>query len=123
MILMMLVVFVFPRQFCNIFLSSEDAIIMAISYLSIVGISYILMPARQLLYGFIVGTGHTKVVLFSAIVASIVEVSTILVLKNKNIGVLVILGIAILCYVLVEILLNLIYYFSKKWQKQVIKQK
>ena len=44
-------------------------------------ISYIIMPLRQLLYGFIVGTGHTKFVLFSAIISSIGEVTTIMLLK------------------------------------------
>lgn len=120
--IIILVVFVFPKQFCKIFVSSEDVISMAMIYLSFVGISYILLPTRQLLYGFIVGTGHTKFVLFSAIVSTIVEVITILILKNTNIDNLIILGIGILLWTLTEMILNGIYYFSNKWQKQVIEE-
>lgn len=43
-ILIVLIVFVFPRQFCKIFVSSEDIIATAIMYLSVVGISHILLP-------------------------------------------------------------------------------
>lgn len=119
-IIVILVVFVIPKQFCKIFVSSEEVISMAIMYLSIVGIPYILLPIRQLLYGFIAGTGHTKVILFSAMLASIVEIITILTLRNTNIENLVVLGIGILLWVLTEMVINAIYYFSKKWQKQVI---
>ena len=121
-VLIMLVVFVFPRQFCKIFVSSEDVISMAVVYLSVVGISHILLPTRQLLHGFIVGTGHTKFVLFSATLASVVEVTTILILRNTNLENLVVLGIGILLWVLTEMILNAIYYFSKKWQVEVIKE-
>lgn len=121
-VLIILVVFVFPRQFCQIFVSSEDVISMAMMYLSVVGISHILLPTRQLLHGFIVGTGHTKFVLFSATLASIVEVTTILILKNTNMENLVVLGIGILLWVLTEMILNAIYYFSNKWQVEVIEE-
>ena len=120
-ILIILVVFVFPRQFCQIFVSSEDVIAMAMMYLSVVGISHILLPTRQLLHGFIVGTGHTKFVLFSATLASVVEITTISILRNTNIENLVVLGIGILLWVLTEMILNAIYYFSNKWQVEVIK--
>lgn len=121
MILIILVVFAFPKVFCRIFVSSEEVITMAVMYLSVVGISYILLPIRQLMHGFIVGTGHTKFVLFSAILASIVEVITILSLKQTNLEDLVVLGIGILLWVLTEMILNIIYYFSKRWQNEVIK--
>lgn len=121
-ILIVLIVFVFPRQFCQIFVSSENVISMAIMYLSVVGISHILLPTRQLLHGFIVGTGHTKFVLFSATLASIVEITTILILKNTKIENLVVLGIGILLWVLTEMILNAIYYFSNKWQREVIEK-
>lgn len=119
-ILIILVVFVFPRQFCQIFVSSEEVITTAMLYLSVVGISHILLPTRQLLHGFIVGTGHTKFVLFSATLASVVEIITILTLRSKGVDNLVSLGIGILLWVLTEMILNIIYYFSKKWQKEVI---
>lgn len=119
-ILIILVVFVFPRQFCQIFVSSEEVITTAMLYLSVVGISHILLPTRQLLHGFIVGTGHTKFVLFSATLASVVEIITIFILRSRNVNNLVSLGIGILMWVLTELTLNIAYYFSKKWQKEVI---
>lgn len=119
-ILIILVVFAFPRQFCQIFVSSEEVITTAMLYLSVVGMSHILLPTRQLLHGFIVGTGHTKFVLFSATLASVVEIITILTLRSKGVDNLVSLGIGILLWVLIEMILNIIYYFSKKWQKEVI---
>ena len=121
-VLIILVVFVFPRQFCQIFVSSEDVISMAIMYLSVVGISHILLPTRQLLHGFIVGTGHTKFVLFSATLASVVEVTTILILRKTDLENLVVLGIGILLWVLAEMILNAIYFFSNKWQQEVIEK-
>lgn len=121
-ILIILVVFVFPRQFCQIFVSSKEVISMAMLYLSVVGISHILLPTRQLLHGFIVGTGHTKFVLFSATLASIVEITTISILRNTNMENLVVLGIGILLWVLTEMMLNGVYYFSNKWQKKVIEE-
>ena len=120
--LIILVVFVFPRQFCQIFVSSEDVISMAIMYLSVVGISHILLPTRQLLHGFIVGTGHTKFVLFSATLASVVEVTTILILRRTDLENLVVLGIGILLWVLTEMILNAIYFFSNKWKQEVIEK-
>ena len=116
-ILIVLVIFVFPKQFCEIFVSSEDVVKMSVTYLSVVGISYILMPLRQLLYGFIVGTGHTKYVLFSAIISSIGEITTIVLLKDNNMENLIIIGTAILVYVAIEMCLNGTYYLLKKWQK------
>lgn len=121
-ILIILIVFVFPRQFCKIFVSSEEVISMAIIYLSVVGLAHILLPARQLVHGFIVGTGHTKFVLFSAMMASIVEVTVISILRNTNLENLVVLGIGILLWVLTELILNAIYYLSKKWQIEVIEK-
>lgn len=121
-ILIILIVFVFPKQFCKIFVSSEDVISMAIMYLSVVGISHILLPTRQLLQGFILGTGHTKFVLFTSTLASIVEVITILILRNTNIDNLVVLGIGILLFVVTKIILETIYFFSNKWQKEVIEK-
>lgn len=121
-ILIILVVFVFPRQYCQIFISSEEVITTAMLYLSVVGISYILLPIRELVHGFIVGTGHTKIVLFSATLATIVEFITIFILRSRDVNNLVSLGIGILMWVLTELTLNIAYYFSKKWQKEVIEK-
>lgn len=121
-ILTIFIVFIFPKQFCRIFVDSNEVIEMAANFLAIIGFSYVIKCPRQLLYGFILGTGHTKYVLFSSIIAGIGEISTILYLKNSTLDNLTILGIAVLVYVAIEVSLNLIYYISKKWQKEVIKK-
>lgn len=121
-ILILLIVFVFPKQFCKIFVSSEEVISMAVMYLSVVGIAHILLPTRQLLQGFILGTGHTKFVLFTSTLGSIVEVLTILILRNTKMDNLVVLGIGILLFVVTKIILESIYFFSNKWQKEVIEK-
>lgn len=118
--LLILIVFVFPRQFCKIFVSSEEVIQTSMLYLSVVGLSHILLSTRQLLHGFIIGTGHTKFALASAILASIVEVITIVVLRKIGINNLITLGIGILLWVLTKIISNTIYYFSNKWQEEVV---
>ncbi len=122
-VLIILIVFVFPRQFCKIFVSSEEVIQTSIMYLSVVGMAHILLPTRQLLHGFIVGTGHTKFALVSAIIASIVEVITIVALREIGVNNLIALGIGILLWVLVKIISNTIYYFSNRWQKEVVNMK
>lgn len=118
--LIILIVYIFPREFCKIFVSSEEVIQMSMLYLSVVGISHILLPTRQLLHGFIVGTGHTKFALVSSILASIVEVITIVILTKIGINNLVTLGLGILLWVLTKMISNAIYYFSNMWQKEVI---
>ena len=116
-ILIILVVFVFPKHFCKVFVTSEAVISTAVMYLSVVGIPHILSPVRYLLYGFIVGTGNTKIVLFSSILGDIAEIFTIIFLKSTNLGNLIILGIGISSWVAVEMTINAIYFFSNKWQK------
>ena len=116
------IVFIFPKQFCGIFVNSEEVIKMAIVYLSVVGFSHLLLPARQLINGFIVGTGHTLFTFCSALLASVFEVIVIFILKDKGIESLVILGFGILTWVVTEMTTNIIYIFTKKWQKEVIKK-
>lgn len=116
-----LVGFVLPRQMCRIFVSSEEVISMAIIYLSAVRLSYIILPAKELLHGFIIGTGHTNFVLFSVGVSSIVEVVTILILKNTSVNNLTALGTGVLLWVITGLILDIIYFFSNRWQKDILK--
>lgn len=121
-IIVILVVFVFPRQFCRIFVSSQEVISMAIIYISAVRISHVIMPVENLVHGFIIGTGHTKFALFSSTVSCIAEICTILILRNTNLESLAVLGTGVLIWVFTHLTLDSIYYFSNKWQKIVVKK-
>jgi Na+-driven multidrug efflux pump len=120
--LIALIVFVFPRTFINIFVNSEKVIDLAVIYLSVVGFAHVLLPTRQFLNGFIVGTGHTFVTFSSAIIASICELILIFILRNNHVDNLKALGFGILTWVITEMTINLFYYLSNKWKKEVIKK-
>ena len=118
-IFIILIVYVLPRQICKIFVSTEEVISMAIIYISAVRIAYILLPTKELIHGFIIGTGHTKFALFSVTLSSIVEIITILTLKNANIDSLAVLGTGVLMWVLTGLVLDILYYVSNKWKNNV----
>ena len=121
-IIIILIVFIFPKQFSRIFVNSEEVILMAVSFLSVVGFAHLLLPTRQLINGFIVGTGHTYFTFFSAVIASIVEVIIIFLLRTNGMEDLKALGFGILTWVLTETILNTIYFFTNRWQKEMIKK-
>ena len=105
------------RPFCLIFTDNNEVVKAAIQFLSVVGISYILIPLSQNLFGFILGTGNTKYTFFTYVVASAVEVVTILVLQNIYNAPLIVLGIGIASWYITDIILCAIYYLSKHWKK------
>lgn len=107
----------FSKSFCAIFTDNSEVIEAAIKFLSIGGISFIISPLCQVLFGFILGTGNTKYTFFIYLVSSIVEVVTILVLQSMYDAPLIILGIGILLWYITEIILCGIYYLSKRWKK------
>lgn len=105
------------RPFCLMFTENNEVIEVAIQFLSVVGISYILVPLFQTLFGFILGTGNTKYTFFTYFIGSAVEVITILVLKNSYDTPLIVLGIGIDLWYITCIILCAIYYLSKCWNK------
>lgn len=119
-ILIILIVFVFPKQFCRIFVTSEEVIAMGVIYLSIIGVPHILTPIKKMIQGFIAGTGHTKILFYSLIVANITEIVSILILRNTGIKSLSAIGIGILLWLIVDLGINMVYFFSRKWEKQII---
>ena len=119
-ILIFTVVFIFPRQFCRIFVTSEIVIKFAINYISIIGIIHVLSPIKQLIQGFIAGTGHTKILFYSMTIANIIEIASILILRKTNLTSLTIIGIGIFLWLITDLGINLIYFFSENWKKQVI---
>lgn len=121
-ILLLIIVFVFPRQFCRIFVASEEVITMAVTYIRIIGILHILSPIKQLIQGFIAGTGHTKILFYSMTVANIIEIVAILALRSTSINSLNVIGIGILLWLTVDLGINIVYFFSRRWEKQVIEK-
>ena len=83
-----------------------------------VGIGYTLVPVCQLLYGFVLGTGNTKLSFLVSTIASAVEIIAVLVLNNITHNVFMSLGLGISLWYITEILLFAIYYFSKRWMKK-----
>lgn len=116
-----LFVFVLPIQTCSIFLNSKEIIKMATSYLSIVGYAYVLIPIRLLINGIIAGTGNTRYTFLTNLIASFCEITIILALLNVyKVGSLVALGLGILTWMVVNIMLNAIWFISSKKQKEVL---
>lgn len=120
MVIVGVLVYVFPHQLCRIFIKNEIIINSAIRFLRIMGIPFIVVPFRSMARGFIGGTGHTKILLISSITAGIVELSLMFILKIFVSDNLVVLGCAIIGYMLFETSINVIYYFSNKWKKSII---
>lgn len=102
--------------FCTIFTNNSEVIQTAISYLSIVGIAFTLVPLCQLLYGFILGTGKTKYTFAYCALASIAEIVIVLYIYNQYNKPLEAMGLGILAWYIILIALCTIFYFSKKWK-------
>lgn len=108
----------FSGAFAKIFTDNDEVISMAINYMYFVGIGYTLVPVCQLLYGFVLGTGNTKLSFLVSTIASAVEIIAVLVLNNITHNVFMSLGLGISLWYITEILLFAIYYFSKRWMKK-----
>jgi len=122
MLITVIVLFIFPKQFCRLFVSSEEVISMAMIYLSVLRFALIAIPIRFLLRGVIIGTGHTTFSLLQIIISLLVEISSLLFLTKYNLESLFSLGIAVTLFMVSELIINFLYYFSNKWKKEVIKQ-
>ena len=119
-ILSAIALYVFPRESCRIFVSSTEVIDAAMKYMSIISIIILLIPIRGILTGFIIGTGHTKFVVFSMLCAQGTEILVLYILRNSSIDILTKAGIAVTAFWIVKMMLELIYCFSGRWKKNVI---
>lgn len=106
------------KWFCSIFTINEEVIEMAINYLSIVGIAFVLIPLCQLMMGFVLGTGNTKYSFKTLFIASMTEIIILLGIQYKYNKQLVALGISVLAWYIMNGTLCIYYYFSKKWRKE-----
>ena len=118
-IIILIVTFVIPKQFCKIFVQSEEVINMATKYLSIIGIPYIFSPLKKLIQGVIAGTGHTKILMTSIFLANSVEFLSLIVLNHTQIDSITKIGISALLWLITDFLICTIYFLSKKWKKHV----
>ena len=120
--LILIVTFVVPKQFCRIFVKSDDVINLATKYLAIIGIPYIFSPIKKLLQGVIAGTGHTKILMLSICTANVVEILTYIILNKTNMESIVKIGIGALLWLLTDLTICTVYFFSNKWKREVIER-
>ena len=118
-ILIVIFVIFASRWFCTIFTENEKVIEMAISYLSIVGIAFVLIPLCQLLMGFILGTGNTKFSFITFFIASVVEVILLLWINNTYGKPLFALGLSISAWYVTDIIFGIIYYCMYRYKNKV----
>lgn len=116
-LLIAIITFVIPKQFCMIFVKSDKVISMAIKYLTIIGIPQIFGPLKKLIQGVIAGTGHTKILMISIFTANFVELFTLLFLKNINMDSIVKIGFSALFWLITDFTICTAYFLSKKWKK------
>lgn len=113
--------YVEPEFFCKIFINSNDVITASVEYLSIVGIAYILMPIRLIFNGFIIGTAHTRYLLFSSTTASVGEVIVMYILQNSSaLESMTILGVSVLTYVLLDIFFCFLFFVKGRWKRNLM---
>lgn len=109
------------RWFCLIFTTSQEVIETATSFLSIVGIAFILIPLCQMMMGFVLGTGNTVFSFIALFIASMVEIIILIGIQYNYNTPLVALGVSILAWYITNILFCTCYYFSKRWRKETKK--
>ena len=107
----------FSSAFAKIFTTNEEVVKMATEYMHFVGIGYTIVPLYQLLYGFVLGTGNTKLSFIVSTTISAIEIIIILVLNNITHKPFMSLGLGISMWYFSGIVLFAIYYFSKRWMK------
>ncbi len=119
--LIILITFGIPDFFCGIFINNANVIQVAVQYLSIAGFAYMLMPIRMMLNGFIIGTAHTRYLLFSSVVSSMLEITVMyILLHSDNIESMLVLAFSVLVYVIIDTVLSSVFYFSGVWKKRLV---
>lgn len=118
-----IVVLIFPGQLLSIFGIANDAEVLSIgkTYLRIVSLSYMFYAIMYMLTGIINGAGHTVITMvFSILSIWLVRILLAIILSGTALG-LKGIWIAIVVSNVILMLANLIYYFTGKWKKEVIK--
>lgn len=115
-----IITYLFPKEILSVFTRDEEMIRVGIVYLRAFCIDYCLVPFYFSLNGLFIGAGHTTFSLFTNIMSGIIVrmpmaylFSTILDLGLFGVG------LAIPCATLSAILLNLWFYFTGRWKRNI----
>ena len=107
------IAFIFTESACRIFIKNENIISIAAKYFHISGIAYCIMPLDMIFNGFIIGTSKTKFLFITNVIASIFEVSIVVLLyRILNYDNMLALGCGIVTYTSFTLVLNFIYYLK-----------
>lgn len=111
----------FPEDILGIFVKDKEMIRMGLPYLKAFSIDYLLVPIYFSMNGLFIGAGHTTYSLFSYILAGIIIRMPMAFLYSSvfHLGLFGV-GLAIPSATFSSILLNLWFYFSGRWRKQMI---
>lgn len=113
---------IFPKLLLSMFVSEPDVLAIGIHYLRIVGSSYILFAIMFISNGIINGSGHTMTtMIFSLIALWGVRVPVSALLSHtalKTDGIWLALDLSFMASMIV----SLVYYFSGRWKKPVIRK-
>lgn len=118
-----LFVVLFPRLILTTFGFGKEPVVMdiGITYLRMVGASYILFAIMFISNGIINGAGHTmKTMIFSLVSLWVVRVPLAWILSGTSLGLRGI-WISMIASFLVTMVISLAYYSSGKWKKAVVK--
>jgi putative MATE family efflux protein len=111
----------FPRSLMTIFVQEQEVIEMGTTYLRIVGAGYILFAIMFISNGIINGAGHTMVtMLFTLVSLWLIRVPASALLSRTELG-LKGIWIAAITSFFITMSISLVYYFSGRWKKVVIK--
>ncbi len=112
----------FPRIMLTMFVHEPDVLEIGIHYLRIVGASYIFFAIMFIGNGIINGSGHTMVTLaISAITLCFVRIPVSGLLSRTALGTDGI-WLGIVFSSLTAMIISLLYYFSGRWKKEVIRK-
>lgn len=111
----------FPEEFIGLFDKDPELITSGVEYLSYFSIEYLIVPMFFVLIGLITGSGHT---LFSSVIGVASSIGlrvplAIAFVKTFDLG-LAGIGLSAPIASFTASFVALVYYFSGKWQKQVI---
>jgi putative MATE family efflux protein len=115
-------IIIFPRLLLSMFVQEPAVLDIGVSYLRIVGCAYILFALMFISNGIINGSGHTMITMvFSLVSLWVIRVPLAAVLSRTQLGISGI-WLAIDISFAVTLSVSLVYYFSGRWKKEVIRK-
>lgn len=115
------IVICFSRQILSVFVNDADVIDIGVTYLRITGAGYIFFAVMFISNGIINGSGNTIVtMIFSLLSLWVIRVPLTAVLTETSLGISGVWLSVVISYAIV-MTISLMYYYSGKWKKTVIK--